>query len=51
MIQAAYQVAVGSWGVAPRDFWDMHVVEWWWLYDAKTGYKEQMYEELLELIQ
>jgi hypothetical protein len=28
----------------------MSIVEWWWLYDAKTGYKEQVYKELLELI-
>ena len=29
----------------------MTVAEWWWLYEAKTGFKERTYSELLKLIE
>lgn len=30
-------MAVGAWGIAPSEFWQMTVTEWWWLYDVKQA--------------
>lgn len=32
-----YKCAVGVWGVAPSEFWQMTPQEWWWLHAVKMA--------------
>lgn len=38
MTRDAYKTCVGLWKISPRDFWDMTLVEYWWLH---ASYMEQ----------
>lgn len=51
-------MAVGSWGIAPSEFWRMTPAEFMWLVDAKTkssqpagGLDEAAYEELYDMLE
>ncbi len=35
LVKEAYLLTVGTWGIAPTEFWRMHPDEWWWLYESK----------------
>ena len=39
-------MAVGHWNIAPSEFWQMSVIEWWWVKQAKEP--EKMYGSLPE---
>lgn len=30
-----FDLAVGTWGIAPTEFWQMSPAEWWRLYERK----------------
>lgn len=39
-------MAVGQWGMRPKDFWRLTAREWWWLHDARKA--GRMYGSLTE---
>jgi hypothetical protein len=51
---------VGIWGIAPSEFWQMTLAEWWLVYDAKIGERhygtmresevEELYQDLQDAI-
>lgn len=59
MVETAYKVAVGGWGMSPDQFWRLHPIEFWWLADAKrkeravgsmmnTSEMEELHRDLVE---
>lgn len=41
IVKTAYQLAVGSWGIQPSEFWQMDCAEWFWIYDTKRPKDKQ----------
>lgn len=40
-MRAAYQLAVGSWGIQPSELWRMDLAEWVWLFMVKKPARTQ----------
>lgn len=46
LVVAAFQLAVGKWGMSPRDFWELHPEEFWLIVEARQPVK--MYGKMTE---
>lgn len=51
MIRAMFQMAVAAWNISPGEFWRLCVCEWWWLYDAKTDFKDERMGRLQKMLE